>query len=402
MQGFTYLKTKLELKRPRVQTRYKYYEQKQKDRDFQISTPPSLWGWMSTLGWCSKAVDALADRLQFYEFRDDNFDMNSIFELNNADILYDSAILSALISSCCFIYIRADENGYPRLQVLDGGRATGIMDPITGMLEEGYAVLEEDENHMPLLEAYFIAGSTTFYPKGKMPYTIQNPAPYPLLVPIVYRPDAMRPFGHSRISRACMDIMGSAIRTIKRSEISAEFYSYPQKYVTGTSKDAEVMEKWKAAMSAMLEFTADENEENKVKVGQFTQQSMQPHTDQLKMFASLFAAETGLTLDDLGFVTSNPSSAESIKASHENLRLTARKAQRDFGTGFLNTGYLAACIRDDYPYDRSAVYLTKPSWLPVFEPDSSALSGIGDAVSKINTALPGYIDETKMMELTGF
>ena len=145
MQGFTYLKTKLELKRPRVQTRYKYYEQKQKVRDFQISTPPSLWGWMSTLGWCSKAVDALADRLQFYEFRDDNFDMNSIFELNNADILYDSAILSALISSCCFIYIRADENGYPRLQVLDGGRATGIMDPITGMLEEGYAVLEEDE-----------------------------------------------------------------------------------------------------------------------------------------------------------------------------------------------------------------------------------------------------------------
>lgn len=52
------------------------------------------------------------------------------------------------------------------------------------------------------------------------------------------------------------------------------------------------------------------------------------------MFAGLFAGETGLTLDDLGFVTDNPSSAEAIKASHENLRLIARKAQRTFGTGF--------------------------------------------------------------------
>jgi Protein of unknown function (DUF1483). len=58
------------------------------------------------------------------------------------------------------------------------------------------------------------------------------------------------------------------------------------------------------------------------------------------MFASLFAGETGLTLDDLGFVTSNPSSEGAIRAAHENLRLTARKAQRTFGTGFLNAAYL--------------------------------------------------------------
>ena len=36
---------------------------------------------------------------------------------------------------------------------------------------------------------------------------------------------------------------------------------------------------------------------------------MTPHTEQLRMFAALFAGETGLTLDDLGFVTDNPSSA---------------------------------------------------------------------------------------------
>ncbi|ERI76061.1 hypothetical protein CLOSYM_02834 [[Clostridium] symbiosum ATCC 14940] len=197
-----------------------------------------------------------------------------------------------------------------------------------------------------------------------------------------------------------MEIMGSALRTIKRSEIAAEFYSFPQKYVVGLSNEAEQMEKWRATMSAMLQFTKDEDGDSP-KLGQFTQQSMSPHTEQLRMFASLFSGETGLTLDDLGFVTDNPSSAEAIKASHENLRLAARKAQRTFGSGFLNVGYLAACIRDDYPYQRKQLYLTRAAWEPVFEPDAAMLTSIGDGVTKINQAVPGYFGPDNLRSLTG-
>ena len=132
-----------------------------------------------------------------------------------------------------------------------------------------------------------------------------------------------------------MQIVQSALRTVKRSEVSAEFYSFPQKYVLGLSNDAEPMDKWKATMSSMLTFTKDESDDFPT-VGQFTQQSMSPYTEQLRTFAALFAGESGLTMDDLGFVSDNPSSAEAIKASHENLRLAARKAQRTFGSGFLN------------------------------------------------------------------
>ena len=119
------------------------------------------------------------------------------------------------------------------------------------------------------------------------------------------------------------------------------------------------------------------------------------------MFASLFAGETGLTLDDLGFVTENPSSSEAIKAAHENLRLVARKAQKKFGICFLNAGYIAACMRDDVPYSRSVIYSTKPVWEPVFEPDSSSLSLVGDGAIKINQAVPGYFDSETLRELTG-
>lgn len=399
-KGIEYLRKKLNQKRARVKMRYAYYEMKNKIKDFSISTPPGLRHIQTVLGWCGKAVDNLADRIVFREFSDDNFDIMEIYLMNNPDTFFDSAILSALISSCCFIYISEDEDEIPKLEVIDGSNATGIVENTTGLLKEGYAVLERDDYGIPKIEAYFTSGNIRVFENGKV-RDIANNAPYPLLVPIIFRPDAARPFGHSRISRACIDIVNSAMRTVKRSEISAEFYSFPQKYLVGTSQDSDPIDKWKATMSALIEITKDD-EGDKPTFGQFQQQSMAPHLDQLKMFAGLFAGETGLTLDDLGFPTENPSSAEAIKAAHENLRLVARKAQRTFGTGFLNVGYLSACLRDDFPYERRQFYLTKPKWEPVFEPDAAALSSYGDGAIKINQAIPEYIDKEKMRDFTGF
>lgn len=400
LKGIEYLRRKLAMKQIRVLTRYTFYEMKERTRDFNISTPPQLRGFDSVLGWSAKAVDSLADRLDAIGFDNDNFDFEEIYAMNNRDILFDSAILGALISSCNFIYISKDEDGYPRMQVIDGANATGIVDPITGMLSEGYAVLKRDDGKI-MQEAYFEPGRTTVYDKENNVQHIQEyPTQYPLLVPIIFRPDAIRPFGHSRISRACMDLQASAIRTVKRSEISAEFYSFPQKYILGMNPDAETMDKWKASMSSLLRIDMDDDG-NVPNVGQFSQQSMEPHISQLRMFASLFAGETGLTLDDLGFTTDNPSSAEAIKAAHDTMRLTARKAQKTFATGFINAGYLAACVRDNYPYLRNQIYMTKMAWEPIFEPDAAMLSGIGDGIVKLNQAMPGYITQRNIRKLTG-
>ena len=385
----------------RVGLRYLYYEMKNIPVDFGISTPPELQYFNSVIGWCAKGVDSLADRLDFARFDDDVFGFDEIFDQNNRDIFFDAAFKGALIGSCSFVYISKDESGYPRLQNIDGYDATGIIDPITQMLNEGYAVLERDQMLNPVKEAYFTYEYTAFYENGRLVETIRNDAPYPLLVPIIYKPDARRPFGHSRISRACMSIVGSALRTIKRSEISAEFYSFPQKWATGVDDDAVQMDKWTAAMSAMMKFTLNEDGSDHVRLGQFSQQSMTPHVDQLKMFAALFGGEVGLTLDDLGFPQSNPSSFEAIQAAHENLRLAAKRAQKNFSVGLVNTGFLAACVRDDYKYQRSQVTIEKPIWRPPFQADVSMLSGIGDALQKLSTSYPEYLTETKLLELTG-
>lgn len=400
-KGIPYLQQKLIQKSLRTQARYAFYEMKNATYDFGISTPPELKLWNSVVGWCAKGVDSLADRLSFHKFTNDVFGFEEIFDLNNRDIMIDSAVLGALINSCDFIYISEDETGFPRMQVIDGGNATGIMEPNTFMLSEGYAVLERDQFGMPTKEAYFTYEYTAYYEGGKLVDMRVNKAAYPLLVPIVFRPDSKREFGHSRISRACMSYVGSALRTIKRSEISAEFYSFPQKWVTGVDQSAEQMDKWMATMSAMLKFSLNQDGTDHVKVGQFSQQSMTPHVEQLKMFASLFAGEVGLTLDDLGFPTANPSSYDSIKAAHENLRLTAKKAQKSFSIGLKNAGLLAASVRDNTKYNRSQLYVTDAIWMPAFPADVSMLGGIGDAIGKIEMSLPGYMTEDKIFQLTG-
>ncbi|HZK01012.1 MAG TPA: hypothetical protein VFC79_13425 [Tissierellaceae bacterium] len=401
MQGIEYLRNKLDKYRRGALKKQITYDMKNNDIEPSIAIPQQLrQQYRATLGWCAKAVDSVADRLVFREFDNDNFNINEIFQMNSSDVLFDDAMLSALVNSCSFVYISEGEEDIPRLQVIQGSEATGILDPITRLLTEGYAVLSRDDFGNPTDELHFVTGRTDYYVDGKLRTYTENNAPYPLLVPIIHRPDSSRQFGRSRITKSAIYWQRYAKRTLERADVASEFYSFPQKYVVGLSQDAEPMDAWKATISAMLQFTKDD-EGDSPKLGQFQQQSMAPFTEQLKNAASGFAGETGLTLDDLGFSTDNPSSAEAIKASHETLRLAAEKAQRDFALGFLNVGYLAACLRDDIPYKRNQLYLTKAKWQPVFKPDASTIAYIGDGAIKVNKAVPGYFDKDNLRDLTG-
>ncbi|EHL13140.1 hypothetical protein HMPREF9629_00440 [Peptoanaerobacter stomatis] len=396
-----YLRKKLANYEKRVIHRYKQYDMKYNDKMYGITIPEHIRArYRAVLGWCGKAVDSLADRLIFREFEDDNFEINEIFNMNNPDVFFDSVILSALIGSCCFVYISKGNDDIPRLQVIEANNATGIIDPITGLLKYGYAILEKDDNGNATVEALLLPEKTIIYYKDKQDEIYEHNVEYPLLVPIIHRPDAVRPFGRSRISRSAMYWQKYAKRTLERADVTAEFYSFPQKYILGMNNDAESLDTWKATITSMLQISKDE-EGDKPVLGQFTTASMSPFTEQLRMAAAGFAGETGLTLDDLGFVSDNPSSSEAIKASHETLRVMARKAQRSFSSGLLNVGYLAACLRDDYPYLRNQFYNIKVKWEPVFEPDASTLSLVGDGAIKINQAVPGYISAKVLRDLTG-
>ena len=402
-KGIDYLRSLLSTKQTRVGTCYKYYNLKDKmDNSQAITENSKMITITKKVGWIPKAVDALTNRLQFSSFgNDDELLVNDIFMRNNRDVLFKTMFKGAIISSCDFVYISKNTDGTARLQVIDGYNATGIIDTSTMLLNEGYAVLERDSyTGLPTLEAYFVKGKTTYYKDGKPMGEIVNNLDYPLLVPIIYNPDATRPFGRSLISDSLMKYVDDAKETLRLMSVSAQFYSFPQKWVTGLDNDVEQFDKWQMVMSAMMAFARDDDG-NTPTVGQFVQQSMSPYNEQLKTLASMFSGETGLTLDDLGFTTSNPSSAEAIKATHESLRLMARSAQETFEVGIINVAFLAKSLESDMQFKRSEFANLKVRWKPVFEIDATMLSGIGDGAIKINQAVDGYFDKSTLEDITG-
>lgn len=105
-KGKEYLQRKLAMYRSNVNMLYEYYAMKNQDASNSITMPESIRNmYKCVLGWAAKSVDSLADRLVVREFVNDNFGVNEIFRYNNPDIFFDSVVLSALIGSCCFVYI---------------------------------------------------------------------------------------------------------------------------------------------------------------------------------------------------------------------------------------------------------------------------------------------------------
>lgn len=375
------LKSKLAKKKTWVKTRYEYYEQKNRKIDpSPVIQDKEKWAYNATLGWCTHSVDILSNKLRLDGFDNDELLMWNIFQRNNKDVLFTSAIRSALISACSFVYISADEEGNARLQVIDGENATGNIDPITNLLKEGYAILDTDENGVVITEAYFTPEYTQIIQNGQQDTVIKNDAGYPLLVPIIYRPDAKRPFGQSRISKAAMDIVDKARFCITRAEVTAEFGTIPQKYILGLDPSAE-FDSVKNAYKSFLAIDKDDNGDRPV-VGQFQQATLTPHLEQFKLYKEDFDKMMGID-------------------TPEALEQEAITAQESLGISFLNVGFVASCLENGQKMNRSRIYMTEPVWKPVYHIDNSAISAFGDGVLKINQAFPNAIGTKEIRRLTG-
>lgn len=347
-------------KQSRNRTRQQYYDQKVTLKDFGISLPPQLRSIESVLGWPAKTVDVLADRIQFERFvapgqDEDPFGLNQIVIENDFRNGFSQAVTSALTHSCSFITVTHGEVNAGEPEILwipkSAQSATGIWDNRRRALSAGLSVLSNSAEGLPEDLVLYLPEETIYIrigQGGKLFYeSVPNLTGRVLMEPVIADADLKRPFGRSRISRAVMSLTDSAIRTIVRSEIGAEFFSAPQRWVTGADPDIfeSQMERWSAVVSRVLTIDRDE-EGNLPNMGQFSQMSMQPHTDQLRQWAALLAAESQIPLDELGFPSDNPSSDSAIQSQRDPLRLAADRMIRGFQSSVHRLAVTSVMLRD--------------------------------------------------------
>lgn len=398
------LLVQLDAKAGRNRLRAQYYDGKYPLKDLGISTPPTLRRMNTVLGWPAKAVDVLNRRCVLDGFSLPTGDVDAwgipdLLVANNFDSEMSQAGVSSLIHSVAWlITTRGDTaSGEPPVVITarDAMSGTGLWDPRRRTLSAFLSIIDRDQAgditemvmYLPTSHVSMTKTDTRGWSVARETHSL-NRVP---VEPYIYRPRLGRPFGSSRISRAVMSLTDMALRTIVRSEISAEFYSAPQRYLLGADEKAFVgpdgapTSQWKAIMGRVWAIDRDE-EGNLPQVGQFTQMSQQPHMDQLRALAQLFAGETSIPISSLGISTdSNPTSAEAYRASRDDLIQEAEGATTEWGPTLPRTIRTAIQIRDRLDEPPAELLGLRPRWR---DPSTPSQAAAADAFAKLVAVIP--------------
>lgn len=312
------------------QEKYRYYNGKERLKNIGIAIPPTLLERCdAVVGWPQKAVDALAVRSRFdgWTASDEGVQMalDGISERSRLSQRYRQNTVSELIYGCAFATVGM-VGGKARIDLYSAEHAAAVWDDAKGRIAYGMTI-QRFEKGAPAEVTLYTDDAMVRLWRNKLGWWDFEAEPYsmgrPAMEAFVYRPTYRKPFGQSRITGAVMTITDAAVRESFRTELSAEYFTSPQKYLLGADPKAlDGKTKWEAYIGNIFAVSRDANGDLP-QFGQLSQGSMQPHADYMRSLAARFAGETNVPLHMLGVVSDNPSSAEAIYAASEPLIIDA-------------------------------------------------------------------------------
>ena len=405
---FTLWRSKL----ARNQLRMRYYNGKNVLKDFGISIPPQLLNVETVVGWPQKAVDAMAVRCRFDGFTATDYEtqamLDGITDRSRLRFKYRQATESTLIHSCCFATVTL-EDGRSRIDFYSAENAAARWDDAQGRIAYGMVIDAYKDGEPQEITLYTDDAAVHMWANGNSwdwlaeRYSMGRPT----MAAFAYRPTFRRPFGQSRINRAVMSITDSAVREALRTEITAEFFTSPQKYLLGADRNAFQGEdnpagqtKWEAYIGNIFAVGRDEDG-NVPQFGQLPQGSMQPHSDYMRSLAARFSGETNVPISTLGIIHDQPASAEAIYAASEPLIIECQ----DYNDGSRDTlkeiATMALAAELNVPiYALESRYT---DFMPNFKnPNMPSIVSQTDAMVKMASVVPGLAGTDFFFEQQGF
>lgn len=413
LKTFNRLRNNIGQKRKRNELRTRLFDAKKTIDQFGISIPPPMREFATVLGWPAKAVDTPARRI-----RPDGFTARVETDLFDevAEALADPwtlsieklAIQASLKHSCSFAFTSKNpDTGGALVTAASALDASAVLDPRTGRT---LSALERVEDGWML----YLPGKTILVQqvRGRATVVDRTERAHERVTCTVYTWGRTidRPFGRSRITRPLIGLTDMGVRVLLRQEVSAEFFSSPQRWMLGASQDqfqdetGRVLEAWESIIGgvlAMPDLPIEEEQDPKlrrVEVGQFPQMSMQPHSDHMRTVAMAVSSETSLPLSYLGIVQDNPPSAEAIRAAEADM-VSIVEDELDW--------YRAS--RANLARDVAAVI--HEEWTPAMakdlegiraefrDPSTATKSAEGDWAVKLVTAFPWLSESETMLRL---
>lgn len=394
-------------KRGRNLLRTIYYEGKNALKDFGIAVPPQMQRAYTPLQWIAKGVHAVTGRSDFEGFVSsagtaDPFGMSGLLADNHFFEEFPQATKSSTLHACAFITVTEGDVQSGEPEVLYLARAADMSAAVWDRRRRtlaGFLSILDANDTGPTEMVLYTPDWVYSLVKGSVGWAatrIANRLGEVSVARLAFEPELNRPFGHSRITRTGMGLTDAAVRTLLRSEVSAEFYSADKYWLFGADVTKFIGDdKWSALMGRMNAIDVDTVAGEKIDLQRFQGSSPQPHADQMRLIQSMFADDQDL---DVKYAdSSNPSSADAIYAAKEDLIVKVRGANRTWGYGAVKAFQLGVRLRDgsdmtDELRSISAQF-TDPA---IVSPSARA-----DAFSKLASNIDGFGASTVGMKYAG-
>ncbi len=391
-------------------TRRRYLECKQRVQHLGIAIPPQLQSFETVIGWPYKAVKSLASRIKLGGFavpggESTDFGIDRIWADNRLAIEAHHAHMSALTYGVSFVAVMAGAAGEPAavIRTLSPTSSTALWDANKRRASAAVSIVATEGGYPTEFILYLEDKVVTaLFDRGR--WTVEA-TPHALgrcpVVVLAYDSSPEYPFGRSRISQGVMKITDEAIRTSLRMEVSAEFFSAPQRYMLGADEamfvgpDGQQRTGWDAVIGRLLAVGLDEDG-NKPEVGQFAQVSQSPHTEHLRTIAAKFAGETSIPVNALGIIHDNPASDAAMHTAYLDLNSDAESAHEPFGAAWIDAMRMAVEIASG---SNEGLELLSTKWR---NPATPTIASQADATSKLVAAGVLPADSAVTLELMGF
>lgn len=367
--------------------RDRYYDAKNVLQSLGIAIPTELEGIDVVLGWPRKAVTALAKRCVLTGFstpQGSDLGLGQMMLDSDLEVGSNMAHNESARYGAHWIFCTLAEEGEVQLWLRSAKQATCLWDHHRRAPRAALSVQAVSQvTGQPTSVNLYLPGETIrldWAASGWVPQRFPQRFRGVPVVPLRHEPDTEHPFGTSRITRSVMALTDSGMRTWARSEIAAEFFSTPQRYLVGVSKEifaddatGELRSQWESIIGRIWAIPPNENPDDpQPQIGQFAAASQQPHMEQLRQIASLLAGEINIPAEMLGIKQdANPTSDGALEALERPLVMAARDAIRTFGADWRRAAMLAVQIRDGLDEPTSELLTLRATWMDPAMPSAT-------------------------------
>ena len=403
------------------QKKRKYYEGKISlgDVNLGIALPDGIKKLEIGCGWGSKTVDVLASRSMFDGFvgSDGNNSDQVINLLNDNNLIaeYMKACKDELKYGCTFVTLSADETIGCKIRFHSPMTASALWNGEKGRIDCGMAIIDTvpDESQevgwQPrIIHLYFDDCIIVIEAVGNNEIKVTR-HPHimgrPLMEPLIWNATSDKPFGQSRIKEPIRHLIEGYVRTVANATIGLEFATSPQKYLLGITDeqfDAVINQKFRQYVGSIIASTTNPENGSTPNFGQLPQGNIEPHVQMLRMLATQYSAQTGLSITDTGVINdANPSSSDAILAQSQTLVSLAEQLNASNGNSLRVIAQMAQAI-----VDRKTLEELSDSQKNVIahfkNPAMPSVSVTADAAIKIASARPNFSNTDTFLEMIGF